>query len=363
MHDHIFTTQPRLRSEPLRDAEQSGIYAAEDIQIDRRRFQALVGRAFDYLKLRQENRDLREESAIVPADQSLRRGDMVQDRHVPPAVPLLRFPRMFRRFDNVEALLAAVVESVADTSGVSRVGLFSKIRQGDRFRLRGGVRCLPETEEMQFGDRDPLVRWFERHAHLISRTNLAETSDRSERAILRRALDTFGAEVIVPLHARGRIMGWIFFGHRVTGHRFEYQDFENLMLLAEHVSTVLENALLHEETTLQKTLAETLLKSIPPGIVATDEDGIIRWFNPTAEQILGITSAKPLNKPVESAGATLAGFVRDTLDAETTLPPRQWVDRNTKRSVSVETRRRWPKRSLICSRMPPNLSRIRRSRK
>ena len=45
------------------------------------------------------------------------------------------------------------------------------------------------------------------------------------------------------------------------------------MLLAEHVSTVLENALLYEEVALQKTLAETLLKSIPPGIVATDEDG------------------------------------------------------------------------------------------
>src|SRR5437764_14569078 len=35
------------RSEPLRDAEQSGIYAADDLQLDRRRFQALIGRAFD----------------------------------------------------------------------------------------------------------------------------------------------------------------------------------------------------------------------------------------------------------------------------------------------------------------------------
>jgi hypothetical protein len=28
------------RSEPLREAEQAGIYAAEDLQLDRRRFQA-----------------------------------------------------------------------------------------------------------------------------------------------------------------------------------------------------------------------------------------------------------------------------------------------------------------------------------
>ena len=66
--------------------------------------------------------------------------------------------------------------------------------------------------------------------------------------------------MIVPLYARGRIIGWLFFGHRVTGQPFDYSDLEGLTILAEHVSTVLENALLNEEITLQKTLAETLLE-------------------------------------------------------------------------------------------------------
>src|SRR5947209_19492369 len=51
------------RSEPLREAEQSGIYAAEDLQLDRHRFQALVGPAFDHLTLMQENPDLRDQSS------------------------------------------------------------------------------------------------------------------------------------------------------------------------------------------------------------------------------------------------------------------------------------------------------------
>jgi PAS domain S-box-containing protein len=174
---------------------------------------------------------------------------------------------------------------------------------------------------------------------LISRASLAQTPEQAQRALLRRALDTFGAEVIVPLYARGRIIGWLFFGHRLTGQPFDYSDLEGLMILAEHVSTVLENALLYEETTLQKTLAETLLKSIPPGIVAVDEDAIIRWFNPTAEQILGLSGEEVLNKPVETAGGTLAAFLRDALDTTTVLPARQWIDKNTRRSVSVETRR------------------------
>jgi PAS domain S-box-containing protein len=333
------------RSEPLRDAEQAGIYAAEDLQIDRRRLQALVARAFEHLRVLQENRELRDQ-AIVPAmSQPLQQIEAASDRRES-SMPLLRFPRVFRRFDNVEALLASVVEGVADTTGVGRVGIFSKIRQSDRYRLRAGLRCLPETYEIEYGERDPLVRWFELHAHLICRSNLTQAISQAQRNVMRRALDTFGAEVIVPLHARGRIIGWLFFGHRVTGQRFDYHDLEGLMLLAEHVSTVLENALLYEEVALQKTLAETLLKAIPPGIIATDEEATVRWFNPTAEKILGVAAAEALNQPIEAVGSRLAAFLRETLEAKENLPPRQWIDPTTRRSLSVETRR------LVDKKMP-----------
>jgi nitrogen-specific signal transduction histidine kinase len=325
------------RSEPLREAEQSSIYAAEDVQIDRRGLQALVSRGFEHLRVLQENRELREQS-VAPVIPEPRRVETIPERR-DSSVPLLRFPRVFRRFDNTEALLASVVEHVADATGIGRVGVFSKIRQSDRYRLRAGLCCLPETSEIEYGERDALVRWFELHAHLICRSNLAQTLDQTQRTLMRRALDTFGAEVIVPLHARGSIIGWLFFGLRVTGQRFDYNDLEGLMLLAEHVSTVLENALLHEEVTLQKTLAETLLKSMPPGIVATDEEAMVRWFNPTAERILGIAAADALNQPIEVAGSRLAAFLRETLESKENLPAQQWIDANTRRSLSVETRR------------------------
>ncbi|HMG06443.1 MAG TPA: histidine kinase dimerization/phospho-acceptor domain-containing protein, partial [Chthoniobacterales bacterium] len=326
------------RSEPLREAEEAGVYAADDLQIDRRRLQALIARGFDHLRVLQENRELREQSLMPLSPEPPHRVETIPDRRES-SMPLLRFSRVFRRFDNVEGLLANVVEGVADATGVGRVGIFSKIRQGDRYRLRAGLRCLPETSDIEYGERDALVRWFELHAHLIYRGNLTQAADQTQRTLMRRALDTFGAEVIVPLHARGRIIGWLFFGHRITGQRFDYHDLEGLMLLAEHVSTVLENALLYEEVALQKTLAETLLKSIPPGIIATDEDANVRWFNPTAEHMLGIEAAEALNQPVEIVGRRLSSFLRETLEAKGNLPAQQWIDPNTRRSLSVETRR------------------------
>lgn len=325
------------RSDPLREAEQSSIYAAEDSQIDRRRLQALISRGLEHLRVLQENRELREQS-VGPVTPEQRRPEAIPERRQS-STPLLRFPRVFRRFDNLETLLASIVERVADAAGVGRVGIFAKTGQSDRYRLCASLRCLPETSEIEYGERDALVRWFETHVHLICRDNLTQTVEQTQRALMRRALDTFGAEVILPLHARGSIMGWLFVGHRVTGQRFDYNDLEALMLLGEHVSTVLENALLYEEVTLQKTLAETLLRSIPPGIIATDEEAVVRWFSPTAERILGIAAADVLDRPVEAASSPLAAFLRQTLRSKENLPAQQWIDANTRRSLSVETRR------------------------
>src|SRR5437588_11980669 len=240
------------QSDTLREAEEFGIYAAEELGLERRRFQALLGRAFDYLKVTQENRDLRETSTITP---EVSRKDETGHQTIDAtrALPLLRFPRVLRRLDNMDTLVAAVVEALADAAGVSRVGLFSRTRKGDLYRLRAGLHSLPETEELEFGERDPLVRWFELNAHLISRVNLLRTQDQRHRNLMKGALDMFGAEAIVPLYARGSIIGWVFFGHRVTGQIFGDRDLEGLTMLAEHVSTILENAILYQEATVQKT--------------------------------------------------------------------------------------------------------------
>jgi PAS domain S-box-containing protein len=332
-----------LRSDPLRDATQAGIYAAEDINLERHYFQTLVGRALDHLRLQEENRALRLESSRAPALVS--RGLTSAPEMAEAPLPILRLPRAVRsleaagRLKNTETLVHEMVEGLAEAARVSRVGIFSRGRQGGEFRLRAGLRCLPETYDLEYRERDPLVRWLELHAHLICRHHLSQTQDFAQRELLRRALDTVGAEVMVPLYARGRISGWLFFGHRLTGQPFDYQSLETLMILGEHVSTVLENAALHEEIILQKTLAETLLSAIPPGIVACDEDAIIRWCNPTAEAVLGLSASEVFGKPVEAAGRRVASLLRETLENSAEPPAQQWVDSSTQRSLSVQTRR------------------------
>ncbi|HXA08460.1 MAG TPA: ATP-binding protein [Chthoniobacterales bacterium] len=327
-----------LRSDPLREAEQAGIYAVQEVDLKRRDFQALVGRALDHLRVLEDNRAFRAEAPRMPAISNSRALEPAPEFSGPP-LSILRFPRVFRRFENTEMLVNSLVEGLADAAMVTRIGLFFRRAVGERYRLIGGLRCLPESHELEYSERDPLVRWFELHAHLICRAYLAQTPDHAQRELLRRALDSVGAEVIVPLQARGRVSGWLFFGHRLTGQPFDDQSLEALMILGDHASTVLENALLNEEVTLQKTLAETLLAAIPPGIIASDEDAIIRWFNPSAESILGLAAGDVLNKPIEYVGSHIASLLRETLESTVPLPPKHWIDPRNRRSLSVQTRR------------------------
>ncbi len=332
--DAVFIALGQPGSEPMSQCESLGIYAAEELQANRPRLQTLVARALDHLQLAQENKVLRKQSpAAARAEPPPRESG---ERHI---LPARHFPGALRRFDNVEAVLESLVEGVAGSIKVARAGIFCKARDCGTYKLRAGLRCLEDTKALEFDERDPLVRWLTLHAHLVCRVNLDHIRDTAARLMLTQTLDALGAEVIIPLQARERLLGWLFAGHRSTGLPFDEPQLENLMVMAEHVSTTLENSLLYEEVAVQKTLAETLLHSMPTGIVAIDEDGVVRWFNTAAQQILEVPAENVLNQRIENLGSRLADVLRRGLSEEIPEQPAEWVDARTKRTLSVQTRR------------------------
>jgi PAS domain S-box-containing protein len=106
------------------------------------------------------------------------------------------------------------------------------------------------------------------------------------------------------------------------------------------VSQSLENALLYEETVIQRTLGETLLRSIPVGIVACDGEGAIRWFNPSAEEILGIPAEETMGRPVQKClVGPLGPHLMACLRGRASQDPMEWISPKTQRYLSIRTRR------------------------
>jgi len=322
------------RSDPMIEAAALGVHACEDPEVDRMRLQDLVRHAFAHLALLEENRVLREN---VPASPEPAPAARPQTRETA-SKPLGPLTQVFRNFHDVDGMLRGIIETAATTAGVSRAGIFAQARPGSEFVLRGGLRCLPDTETLTIAPDDDFVRWMHEHAHVAARMTLPHIEPPATRTMIKRWLDLLGAEVILPLHGHNRLIGWLFVGHLASGIPFDHDTLNHLIAVAHDVAVVLENGLLTEEAAMQKTLAETVLGSIPAGIIAADASGCVQWFNESAGRMLGVEPQDVIGQPPTLLGARLADMLVRAARGEIAEDPVKWTDPITHLPLSVMTR-------------------------
>ena len=335
-------------SDPFRLAQDAGVYRVEDLDADRKTMRDLADLIVERVGWMQETQMLRDELARLRSiQQHGPSGRGTAPRNV---LSLQHLIKATQHLDRLEDLFSKVVDGVASAALVSRVGLFYRSDGDAFFRLQAGRCCLDDTVALEFSDRDPLVRWLQRHPRLITRASLDHIPDPSERALLRRSLDLLGAETFIPLNLRGRVLGWLFTGQS-DGLPFDHSDHPELSFLSEHVVHALENAIRHQEVLSQKTLGENLLQMMVTAVITTDPDGNVTWSNAPAERLFPVLArrlvqvsrgpaAKPAAfVPVEDLGSRLGSLVRDALAGEPTQEPYLLENRAAGgRTLAVRTR-------------------------
>lgn len=314
-------------SAPFLACHDAGLFSTEPLDVEPERLRRTIRHAGLLHQAQEELSLLREQN--VP--------DMVAQ---PPAneqamnlAPLYELWRAARHFHDIPKLLDQLVDGVAAAGRIARVGVFARLHDEPTYRLWSGLRCLDNTETITFEPLDLFVHWLERHAHLVCRAHLNHVHDLRNRRLLYQVLDDLGAEIILPLLSKRGLLGWIFVGHRVTGIPFTQNDLANLTVISEHVATLLENALLVEELTVQKTLAENLLEALPIGVLAVSEEGLVRWFNSAAETILDMTAAETINRPIEKTCSRLSDMLLRTMPEDTAPLPAVWTDPASRRTI------------------------------
>lgn len=93
--------------------------------------------------------------------------------------------------------------------------------------------------------------------------------------------------LLVPLMARGEIVGGLSGLGKIGGASFTQQDYDILDFFAKQVSVAIDNARIFEELTEEKERSETTLTSIGDAVITTDIDGVIVRVNPVACDMLG----------------------------------------------------------------------------
>ncbi len=330
--DAVMIALGDARSDPGILALRLGVQDILAVGADRLRVQALFRQVQTQVRLRKELRMLREErrtpDALVPAVAA-------RDKLSP---FLLHLSGALRRFDNLELMLENIAEGVVQGARVSRVGIVTIMADG-AYRFRSGINCLERNREIAFAPGDPLVIWLQVHAHCITRSMLRHVEPLSDRVMLEESLDANSAELILPLFGRNRLIGWLCLGRPRSGAPFEDQDVEDLSRLADQVSVVIENAMLHDSIAVQKALAENLLQTVPFGIIAVAPGGQIRWFNSGAGHLLHTTPGEKGDWTLNRLPAFLTDMLLRCVGGEGGIGPVEWVEPIAQRAVSLQARR------------------------
>ncbi len=332
--DHVIIALGEERSDLRREAERLGVYATIPLDPDRLHFSMILDHALDRLSLQLEIHRLRQQAVAgagpVPGAPPTPASGPLS------GAPLHPFANALRRFDDPTALVKSLVEWIAESARVTRAGVFVRTHETQAYTLQAHLHGLESAQTLSYAPHHPLVRWLETRAHLISRATLPHIPDAEDQWLLRNALTDYGAEIICPLFACGCLSGWVFLGQRATGIPFRNNELEDINTLAEHVAATLEKAHLYEEVNLQKTLAEVLFHSIPLGVVAVDNRGMVRWCNAAAQKMMGLQSG-PLHEPVAELGSRLADHLNRACDGNPPPPDSPWIHPKTGRQIRVQT--------------------------
>jgi PAS domain S-box-containing protein len=112
--------------------------------------------------------------------------------------------------------------------------------------------------------------------------------------------EKFRSIVMVPMHARGRVVGILSIMSTIED-AFDEGHVSVMKNVADAVGVALDNARLYETTQEGQRSLSAVLQSTADGIIATDQSGKIRMMNATAETLLQVKGDSLIGVPLRQA--------------------------------------------------------------
>jgi putative nucleotidyltransferase with HDIG domain len=104
----------------------------------------------------------------------------------------------------------------------------------------------------------PIVQWFSTHNEVLTMENLKiEPTFKAMWGMEREDLEDYGAELFIPLNAKGKLVGIITVGPKLSAQHYTKDDRMTLSTLGNQTAVAIENAMLYEE--LEDTFEQTVI--------------------------------------------------------------------------------------------------------
>ena len=150
-----------------------------------------------------------------------------------------------------------ILDELTQTLHINHGAIYIKHHQGEDYRIIAKL-----GENIQVNPRykmdHPIVQWLAENNRVLSKENLAiEPTFKSMWSIEREDLEEHGVELFIPLNSKGKLVGFITVGPKLSAQAYSQADKLTLSTLGNQTAVAIENALLYEE--LEETFEQTII--------------------------------------------------------------------------------------------------------
>ncbi len=158
------------------------------------------------------------------------------------------------------------LESALEHLG-DRTRLLDEFRRAGRYLLKASKVVFFLRDEARFAaDRDghvcdathPLALWLHDHPAVLYAENWNGPDDPTYDAPIRQALLAWGTRLLVPLHTKGELTGWVSLGPRADGAPYREADLSRIVLFGRLLERCLERS--EQLRHLDRMLADAALR-------------------------------------------------------------------------------------------------------
>jgi PAS domain S-box-containing protein len=236
-----------------------------------------------------------------------------------------------------ERLHSLVLDAVVEMFTLNKAALLLWNEENQQMLMRAAIGLDVAGLEGYKAPWKSLVDWLRRNDQILNLDEPDSEADPNEMLEVKKEMALLHGRLCVPLAAKGRIIGLLVLGRKITGKRLSDIELEFLYLLSQQIAAIIENARHHRAVVVQKERYKEILQGVTSGLIAADSSGRLLVLNKAAEQILKVKASEITGQNVQRIGSLFADIINRTLREGKSFHRQEVVDPATKALLGIST--------------------------